>query len=79
MSATADCAEVLSHLWEYLDDELPAEAAAPVRAHIAVCPRCGIACRVDGALLRRVARLEVVTLSAPGALVRRVTIQLDRG
>lgn len=77
MSAT-DCAEVLSHLWEYLDGELAVDSSEPIRAHLAICPRCGLAYAVDGALLRRVARLEIVTLAAPEPLVRRVELLIER-
>lgn len=73
MPAT-DCAEVLSHLWEYLDGELAIDSTEPIRTHLAVCPRCGLAYAIDGALLRRVARLEVRMLCAPEPLVRRVEV-----
>lgn len=67
-----NCAEVLSHLWEYLDDELGPDLLEPIREHIAGCPGCWLAYSVDRALLRRVAALDVVTLTAPEPLVRRV-------
>lgn len=70
----ANCAEVLSHLWEYLDDELGPETVGPVREHLRTCPGCWLAYSVDRALLRRLARLEVVTLTAPEPLVRRVSV-----
>jgi anti-sigma factor (TIGR02949 family) len=68
----ANCAEVLSHLWEYLDDELAPELIAPIREHMTGCPGCLLAYSVDLALLKRVAALEVVTLTAPAPLLQRV-------
>lgn len=73
----ANCDEVLSHLWEYLDDELAPETVGPIREHIAGCPGCRLAYCVDAALLRRVARLEVVTLTAPDPLRHRVRLLVD--
>jgi len=35
-----ECMEVVLHLWDYLDDQLTAEATTNLRAHIAVCPEC---------------------------------------
>lgn len=71
MPAT-NCSEVLSHLWEYLDDELPAELVPPIRLHLSGCPGCLLAYSIDLALLRRVANLEVATLTAPEPLYRRI-------
>ena len=68
----ANCAEVLSHLWEYLDDELAPELIDPIRDHMVACPGCLLAYSIDLALLKRVAALEVVTLTAPAPLLRRV-------
>jgi anti-sigma factor (TIGR02949 family) len=72
--ATSNCEEVLSHLWEYLDGELAADAVPPIRDHIAVCPACHRAWCVDGALLRRIAALEAARLAAPPPLRRRVLL-----
>ena len=73
MPAT-NCSEVLSHLWEYLDEELPADLVPPIRQHLSGCPSCLLAYTIDLALLRRVASLHVVTLTAPEPLVRRVDL-----
>ncbi|MFI5229329.1 MAG: zf-HC2 domain-containing protein [Gemmatimonadales bacterium] len=35
-----ECMEVVLQLWDYLDDQLTAEATTSLRAHIAVCPEC---------------------------------------
>ncbi|MED5372265.1 MAG: zf-HC2 domain-containing protein [Myxococcota bacterium] len=34
------CGQVLAHLSEYLDGELPAELKAAADAHLAACPNC---------------------------------------
>lgn len=35
-----DCRTVMKRLWEYLDGELPPEAASALREHLAQCARC---------------------------------------
>ena len=35
-----ECLTVLHQLWDLLDDQLPAERTAALRAHIASCPQC---------------------------------------
>lgn len=71
---TLTCDEVLSQLWEYLDEELAREPAEQVRLHLDGCRTCWTVYRVDGALLRRVGRLEIITLAAPEPLTRRVRL-----
>ena len=34
------CQHVIEHLWEYLDDELPATEREAIAAHLAECGRC---------------------------------------
>jgi anti-sigma factor (TIGR02949 family) len=34
------CAEAVNQLWEYLDDDLPAEDRRRVEDHLAFCRRC---------------------------------------
>jgi anti-sigma factor (TIGR02949 family) len=34
------CAEAVRQLWEYLDNELPADAQEKVDTHLAFCRRC---------------------------------------
>ena len=59
-----DCAEVERRLWEYLDDALPPEVAAAVRAHVGGCGGCGPVCRCCSEFLRLVSRAQ---RSQPGA------------
>lgn len=75
--ATANCDEVLSHLWEYLDDELAPSAVPPIREHIAICRTCWVAWCVDAALLRRIARLEAAVLAAPEPFRTRVRLLVE--
>lgn len=37
---TADCLNVLLHVWDDLDDQLPPADAASLRAHVAACGPC---------------------------------------
>ncbi len=36
----AECEDVSLRIWDYLDDQLTADASTTLRAHIATCPRC---------------------------------------
>ncbi|HEV8178629.1 MAG TPA: zf-HC2 domain-containing protein, partial [Gemmatimonadales bacterium] len=58
---------VLVLLWEYLDDELGAEEAEEVGAHLSFCPQCRPAYCYDRSLLRLLARQR--NQSAPPVLV----------
>jgi mycothiol system anti-sigma-R factor len=50
------CEEVLSRLWEYLDQELAPEEANAVRAHLSSCGCCHPAYCCDRAFLELLAR-----------------------
>ena len=59
-----ECKDVLTRLWEYLDEELAPEDAAAVATHLSGCPSCRPCCSFDTnflALLRR----QRARLSAP--------------
>ena len=62
-----DCEAVLGLLWEYLDEELGAEEAEEVGAHLSFCPQCRPAYCCDRALLRLLARQRIQ--SAPPVFV----------
>jgi anti-sigma factor RsiW len=62
------CEEVLTRLWEYLDEELAAEEAAEVRLHLSDCLRCHSAYCCDRAFLDLLAR-QRVRYSAAGILL----------
>ena len=40
LGLSSACADVLRHLWDYLDDQITPEGAERLRAHIAACPKC---------------------------------------
>jgi mycothiol system anti-sigma-R factor len=70
-----ECKEVLIRLWEYLDEELRAEEAQAVAAHLGYCRDCYPAYCCDRALLELLAR-QRRSCSAPAALVRSIRIRL---
>jgi hypothetical protein len=70
-----ECKEVLVRLWEYLDEELRAEEAEAVAAHLGRCRDCYPAYCCDRALLELLAR-QRKTCSAPAALVMSIRIRL---
>jgi len=40
LGLSATCAEVLHHLWDYLDEQITPAGAERLRAHIASCKQC---------------------------------------
>ena len=40
LGLSSTCADVLRHLWDYLDDQITPEGADRLRAHIATCSKC---------------------------------------
>ena len=40
LGLSANCADVLHHLWDYLDDEITPAGAARLKAHIESCAQC---------------------------------------
>ncbi len=70
-----ECKDVLTRLWEYLDEELAPEDAAAVATHLSGCPSCRPCCSFDTnflALLRR----QRARLSAPPRLIASVSVSL---
>ena len=65
------CEEVLTVLWEYLDQELAPTEAGAVRSHLRHCPQCHPAYCCDRAFLELLARQRASYL-APAKLVTRV-------
>jgi anti-sigma factor RsiW len=63
-----ECEEVMVRLWEYLDQELMAEEAKAVRAHLSSCGCCHPAYCCDRAFLELLARQRGLG-SAPPTLV----------
>jgi anti-sigma factor (TIGR02949 family) len=71
LGLSAQCAEVVRHLWEYLDAEMTPESAERLRAHIAVCEQCKEYELYQGCFLQAVARLRE-HLGAPAPLRERL-------
>jgi anti-sigma factor (TIGR02949 family) len=72
-----ECPEVRRCLWEYLDQELGAEEAATVQAHLIDCGHCRPAYRCDRALLALLGRCAASRPGAPQGLYRAVRIRLS--
>lgn len=73
-----ECEEVLTRLWEYLDQELGPEESHAVGAHVGICPRCHPRYRCDLAFLALVAR-QRARCSAPRLLLDTIRARLRVG
>lgn len=40
ITAPIDCRSAMKELWDYLDEELPAERTEQIRVHLATCTGC---------------------------------------
>ncbi len=66
------CQDVIEHLWDYLDGELPADRAEAVAAHLAECGRCYPQYRFQFAFLELLARHREQVPPPPPAAVERL-------
>jgi mycothiol system anti-sigma-R factor len=66
------CEDVLTRLWEYLDEELAPEEVRAVGVHLGSCPDCHGAYCCDRAFLSMIGRLRCIRAPAPLA----ATLQL---
>jgi len=69
------CEDVLTRLWEYLDDELTPEEVRTVGVHLGGCPECHNAYCCDRAFLSLIRRLGCI--AAPVSLVTTVQARLS--
>ena len=67
LGLSSSCADVLRHLWDYLDDQITPEGAARLRAPIATCSKCQSYEVYQACFLEAVKKLRV-QLGAPDAL-----------
>lgn len=75
LGLSSTCAEVLLHLWDYLDDQITVEGADRLRAHIAACPTCQSYELYQACFLEAVKKLRT-ELGAPGELRARLAERL---
>lgn len=71
LGLTSTCADVLRHLWDYLDDQITPEGGERLRAHIAACPTCQSYEGYQSCFLEAVKKLRT-ELGAPDALRERL-------
>lgn len=71
LGLSSNCADVLRHLWDYLDDQMTPAGAERLRAHIASCDQCREYEVFQECFLTAVARLRA-DLGAPESLRERL-------
>ena len=75
LGLSSTCADVLRHLWDYLDDQITPEGADRLRTHIATCTQCHGYSEYQSCFLEAVAKLRV-ELGAPEQLRERLAERL---
>ena len=75
MGLSASCADVVRHLWDYLDDQLTPDGAERLRAHMASCTTCRGYSDYQACFLEAVAKLRAGT-DAPVSLRDRLAAGL---
>ena len=71
LGLSSSCADVIRHLWDYLDDELTPDGAERLRVHIAGCPECHSYEVYQSCFLEAVKKLRT-SLGASGPLRERL-------
>ena len=75
--APIDCRSAMRELWDYLDNELPADRTEQIRVHLATCTGCNEHMQFCRAFLLQI-ELPTVTASAVADLRDRVRDALRR-
>lgn len=75
LGLSANCAEVLTHLWDYLDEQITPASAERLRAHIATCAQCRQYEEYQECFLRAMSSLKQ-ELTAPDSLRERLAARL---
>ena len=69
--APIDCRSAMRELWDYLDNELPADRTEQIRAHLATCTGCDEHMQFCRAFLQQI-ELPTVSTAAVAVLRDRV-------
>ena len=77
IAARIDCQSAIKELWDYLDDELPAERTAQIRAHLASCTGCETHVQFCRAFLTHI-DMPIVSATQLAALRDKVRVTLER-
>ena len=75
LGLSANCVEVLHHLWDYLDDQMTPAGAARLKAHIEHCGTCRQYEVFQESFLAAVSRIRA-DLGAPGSLREKLAERL---
>lgn len=70
------CEDVLTRVWEYLDEELAPEEVRAVGVHLRGCPDCHGAYCCDRAFLSMIRRLGSIKVPAPLVATLRVRLSM---
>jgi mycothiol system anti-sigma-R factor len=74
-SPEVGCGSVLTHLWQYIDQEMDPAACAQLEQHLRDCPTCRFALEADRnlkRLVRRCSQVEPMPAERVEALIVRV-------
>ena len=71
LGLSATCADVVRHLWDYLDEQLTPEGAERLRAHMTACEKCRGYSDYQACFLEAVAKLRA-NLDAPASVRERL-------
>jgi anti-sigma factor (TIGR02949 family) len=75
LGLSSTCADVVRHLWDYLDDQITPDGAERLRTHIAACAQCQGYSEYQSCFLEAVAKLRA-ELGAPEQLRERLAGRL---
>lgn len=67
LGLSAACADVVRHLWDYLDDQLAPDGAERLRTHMADCEKCRGYSNYQECFLEAAAKLRA-NLDAPNSV-----------
>ncbi len=77
MGECADCPDVVMHVYDFIDDELPPEECGTIQEHLEVCSTCALLYRREQMIKALVAR-SARAVSAPPTLPQAVHARLEQ-